>query len=348
MRVLGEGDGCKMIDCHVHCRDEGQKEKEKIAHALHVAETAGLDGIFDMPNTKRPVISEERVVERLELAEKANPSVFYGLYVGVTADKEQVGEAVRIYRKFPQVVGLKMFAGKSVGDLTVKNPEDQLMVYEQLTSFGYGGVLAVHCEKESEMNSDLFDFNNPITHGDARPEIAETKSIEDQIKFAKQVNYMGKLHIVHVSTSKSVELVRKAKAEKLVRISCGVTPGHLLLDNEVMKRKNGIFYKVNPPLRGPETREELFEDFIKGYIDVLESDHAPHTYEDKMKRHMSGLPNLAFWPEVINLLKRRGAGKLIDRMTFDNVNTIFGTNIAKKNNSPHAKDYVFNPYAGLK
>ena len=345
-----------VVDCHTHTRDFNQSDEETIAHALEVAEDSDVAGIFAMPNTNPPIISREMVEKSIEIADSCNSPVFFGLYIGLTPDKKQVGEAVELWREFPQVIGLKMYAGESVGGLTVKKIKDQKMVYKQLSNFGYGGVLAVHCEKESEMNSDLFDpeaaFANGslISHNDARPEKAETESIKDQIEFAKEGKYMGKLHIVHVSTPESVELVKKAKAEKLVRISCGVTPGHLLLDNEIMMGKDGILYKVNPPLRSPETREELFECFLRGDMDILETDHAPHTYKGKTEKHLSGLPGLASWPDFLGLLKGRGASEsLLEKMSHDNVNRIFGTNIQRKNFKIKSRvgDYAFNPYASL-
>jgi len=339
------------IDSHVHCRDWEQNDKETIAYALYVAEKSGVDAIFDMPNTNPLIISEEMVVKRLELAAGVNSPVFYGLYVGLTSDKEQVRNAVEIYRKYPQVVGLKMFAGRSVGDLSVTNEEDQLGVYNQLSNFGYEGVLVVHCEKESEMDSGLFDFENPITHCEARPEKAEIYSIADQIKFAKEGKYIGKLHIAYVSVPESIEIIKKARSEKLVRISCGATPHHLLLDNKMMIKQNGILYKVNPPLRSPKSRNALFEYFISGDFDILETDHAPPTKGDKFERHMSGLLGLASWPYFIELLKTNGASdELIKRMSFDNVSCIFDIKIKRQNLKIEScvSEYVFDPYVSLK
>jgi len=345
------------IDCHVHCRDEKVSYKgETIEHALRVAENSRLDGIFDMPNIPDPVTTKKRVLERIALAEAANSEVFFGIYIGVTPDLRQVEEAVNCYREFfpkPEdkvgVIGLKMFAGKSVDDLTVSKFEEQSKVYKKLARLEYVGVLAVHCEKESEMNSELFDAENPVSHCNARPEKAEIESIKDQINLAEKAGYTGKLHIVHVSTPESVELVRSAK--KYLRITCGATPHHLLLDNRIMQGENGIMYKMNPPLRSPKTRERLFECFIKGDIDVLESDHAPHSFEDKTRKHLSGIPNLASWPDFIEILKVRGASQeLFDKVAFENINRIFGTSIKRIDRClrSHIKDYVFDPYVSLK
>jgi len=346
-----------MIDCHVHCRDEEQAEKETIGHALRVAEDSGLDAIFDMPNTARPVITRQRVLERFALAEAANSRVFYGIYVGVTANSEQIKEAIETWREFfPRpgvrvgVIGLKMFAGKSVGDLAIVEPEAQEFVYETLSGLNYDGVLAVHCEKESEMRPELWDSSKPWTHSEARPEKAEIESIRDQINFAINTVYKGHLHILHVSTPKSVDIVRSYRGD--MRISCGVTPHHLLLNKTAMYGERGVLYKVNPPLRDQETMRGLFSALLDGRIDVLESDHAPHTYEEKTQQYMSGIPNLASWPDFIKILQRLGMHQgLIDRMTFNRVNEIFGVQIPALGDCvliDHTGDYAFDPYIHLK
>ncbi len=349
------------IDCHVHLRDDGWKHKETIEHGLNVAEDSLLDAVFDMPNTEPPVTTRSRVLERFELARSANSPVFYGAYIGLTEDKEQIKEAVETWREFfprynkrAAVVGLKMFAGRSVGSLSVISPFSQLEVYSQLSKMNYQGVLVVHCEKESEMHPELFDPSKPITHCYARPEKSEVESVKDPIKFAISTGYSGHLHIPHVSVPESVELIRDAEGK--LRISCGATPHHLLLDNRVMEEGDGILYKVNPPLRNPDSVKKLFDYLIKGYIDVLESDHAPHTLEektkgDKIKGYLSGIPNLASWPDFVNLLIARGVTQeMIDRMAFENVNKIFGLQIqrTKRDIKSHIGEYVFDPYENLK
>ena len=346
------------IDCHVHCRDFEQSHKETIAHALKVAKDSGMSAIFDMPNTNPAVITRKEVVERFTLAKAANSPVFYGLYIGLTSDPEQIKEAVETYNEFfPKnygddygVIGLKMFAGKSVGNLNISNSEEQLEIYKQLVKNNFSGVLVVHCEKESEMNPELWDPSRPETHGEARREEAEITSVKDQINFALQTGYAslgskGKLHIAHISVPQAVELVTPNKNH--LNISCGATPHHLLLNDNLMKEKKGILYKANPPLRKQNSQELLLKQFKKGMIDVLESDHAPHTRKEKIDEYMSGIPGLASWPIFIEALKKEGVSEsLMNKVTFENVNKIFETQIKKINfpSKSHVEDYAFNPY----
>lgn len=338
------------IDCHVHCRDFNQKHKETIVHALEVAEKVGLSAIFDMPNTDPPTITEKEVFERLS---KADSPVFYGVYVGLTSDREQITEAVKICNKwFPResdkkgVVGLKMFAGKSVGDLTVSEEKEQKKVYEELAKQNYKGVLVVHCEKEKEMRSQLWDPQEPCTWDRARPQKAETESIKDQIKFALSSDYKGKLHIPHVSSPSSIELIEEKR--QFLNLSCGVTPHHLLFNHDTVKNSDqGILYKVNPPIRDRSSQELLLKKFKEGKIDVLETDHAPHTLEEKLKDHASGIPGLSFWPVFVKILKEKGVSEeLLEKVAFENINEIFGMKIKKLNRKPEIleKEYSFNLY----
>src|SRR3989338_2810970 len=103
------------IDSHVHLRDFKQKHKETIAHGLEVARDSGVDAVFDMPNTDPVVIDEKTAAERINLADSSGVNdFFYGVFLGVTSNPEQIKGAVDAYRKlFPRVVGIKLYAGHS-------------------------------------------------------------------------------------------------------------------------------------------------------------------------------------------------------------------------------------------
>ena len=179
------------LDTHVHFRDFTQRHKETIQHGLEVAYDAGVDAVFDMPNTDPPLTTREIVVERLRIAKEANISdIFYGLYMGLTTDIQQVKRAVDVYREFQQVIGMKLYAGHSVGNLGITSEHGQGLIYETLTKQGYDGVLAVHCEKESYLHPEKWNPRHPITHCYARPEEAEIESVGDQIELAAAA-YLG-------------------------------------------------------------------------------------------------------------------------------------------------------------
>lgn len=312
------------IDPHVHFRDEEQSYKETIAHGLKTAKEQGVDIVFDMPNTFRPVIDEQRVKERLALVPKGEENRYY-TYLGVTKDVLQLKKAVELTKTNNKICGLKMFAGKSVGTLEILSEEDQKLVYSTLAQSGYTGVLAVHCEKESLMKGN-FDANEPFTHCIVRPENAEIESVRDQIKFATEANFLGTLHICHASCKETVELVSEAKKAGKIKISCGVTPHHLLWNCEKMKEPLGLLYKMNPPLRPEYDVLGLREALKQGKIDFIETDHAPHTIGEKLHSgFLSGYPSLYLYKNLVeDFLPSLGLSHAeIEGLTFGNIVKIF-------------------------
>ena len=348
------------IDCHTHCRDEHQKHKETIAHALKVAEDSGLSGIFDNPNLgDNPVTTKERVLDRFKLARAANSPVVYATYIGLTTNFEQNKEAVETCREFAYKPGDKVFAA-GLKFFTIESGSEQLViselkeqeeVYANLTKLNYQGVVANHCEKKSLIHPELWNPDNPVTHCSARPEEAEFYSIMDILGIAKETGFRGHLHFFHITTPASVNLINSAK--RYQRASCGVCPHHLLLEDVIMQTDNGIFYKMNPPLRNSSSRKKLFSYFLQGKIDILESDHAPHSFEEKTKEYLSGIPNLASWPDFTELLIRKGVRQeLLEQTAYKNINKIFQTQIPRLNlpmqKGKHLREYVFDPYESLK
>ncbi len=315
------------IDPHAHLRGGNQSHKETISHAFEVAESQGVDVLFDMAaNTDSPTISLNGVDERLALVpEKYRRGYF--LWLGLTSKIEQIEEAVTGFQAYKEVIGLKLFAGKSVGDLAVVSVHEQRLVYETLVREGYPGVLAVHCEKESLLKPELWDPRNPISHSRARPKEAEIESIKDQISLVKETDFAGTLHICHISCPESVELVDAARKQGM-RITCGVTPHHLLYTQEMQQGSGGLIYKTNPPLREMADVEALRYCVLRGEIDWIETDHAPHAVGEKIfpPYYLSGFSSLYLYQELVeDFLPKFGISKSrIDEMTYWNIVRVFG------------------------
>jgi len=332
------------IDPHVHCRDWEESHKETIEHALKVAESVDVCAIFDMPNTKPAITTRDLVERRLDSANSVESDVFYGLYMGLTSDPEQVKEAIETYRDFRQIVGLKLFAGHSVGDLAVVEEDKQKLVYGVLSREGFDGVLVVHCEKENYMSPGIWNPEKPKSHNIARPKVAEIESVKDQIKFAFESDFRGYLHIPHISTHTSVDLVNEAR--RRLKIGCGATPHHSLIYS------SDLLYKVNPPLRSKSDADEILSDLRAGRIDWLETDHAPHTLEEKTQEpYMSGLPGLPFYGVFVEELRKQSFTEdRIRQITFDRINEVFGLDLEPKEfdvSKDFSGDYCFNPYEVL-
>lgn len=324
------------MDFHVHCRESRNLEgsAENVGHALEVAALVGVDAIGDMPNTNPPIISREQVVKRLDVAKSYGSNVFYGLHIGLTSGFEQIREAVETYREFfPRqgdkvgVIGLKMYAGRSVGDLAVVDVDKQMRVYETLENCRYRGVLVVHCEKESLMRPELWTPEVPQSHSFARPAGAELESIRDQVGFVYNSDFRGTLHVAHISVPESVNYVRNIRNNEVrnINITCGGTPHHLFLNFDMMD-EGGLIWKVNPPLRSESDQQGLLDCLKKGKINWIETDHAPHLLENKTSEpFMSGIPGLDSWPKVVRRLRGEGFNeRRIRELTRENALAIYG------------------------
>ncbi len=342
------------IDPHVHCRDWEQAYKETIEHTLHVAEKAGFTAILDMPNTKPPVTTKERVLERLAIAKRANSPVLYGTHMMLTSSPEQIKRAVQAYRDleydfgsdFRYLSGFKYYAAHSVGTIKVSKQDQQQRIFKTLAEEGYDGVLVVHCEKESCMHPALWNPEKPITHALARPAESELHSLEDQISYAKEYHFKGTLHIAHISVP---EAVRKINSEKNLKITCGVTPHHCLLDLEALEKPEGIMMKINPPLRSPSMKKEMIELLKQGMITWIETDHAPHTLNEKIRPpYLSGITGLQKYPKFIHWLTTQGLNhEHIKKITFEAIALTYGFNIQPRTCIPYKNlehEYLFDPY----
>ena len=299
-----------MTDPHVHLRDWNQSSKETVVHGMLTGAKAGFDIFFDMPNCNPPLTDRTTIEKRILLGEKAENElkkqgfdVHYHVYCGITEDEKQIREMVRAYNDlFPRVCGMKMFASQSTGNMGIIDPEAQKAVYRTLAEENYRGVIVVHCEKES-----LFRSDEPV-HSLKRPPESEEASVRDQISFAEEAGFKGTLHIAHISTSGALEAVREARKRNIIRITCGATPHHILLD----VNNESAIVKMNPPLRDEQDRKAIWNGLFDGTINWIESDHAPHTLEDK-KNGASGLPG--FEGMLLVIRKLREAGMPEQRLT---------------------------------
>src|SRR4030043_17570 len=316
-----------LIDPHVHCRDGNWAYKDTIAHVFELANAQGVKVIFDMPNNDPPIISEEGFIKRMKLVSSSQVKNYF-LWLGLTADEKQLRGAVDDFLNHDNIIGFKLYAGKSVGDLAVIDQEEQIKIYSILTALEYTGVIAVHCEKERFLRPDLFNPRKAATHSLARPKEAEVASIQDQINFVKKTGFQGTLHIVHVSCPESVELVDSARKE--IKITCGVTPHHILWNKDMMNGTEGLIHKTNPPLRDKEDVDGLREQLKTGKIDWIETDHAPHAIGEKLfPPYLSGFPSLYLYKDFVeNFLPSIGlSGEEIRKLTHDNICQTFDLDV---------------------
>jgi len=300
----------KHIDPHVHCRDGRESHKMTIRRVSEMAKEQGIIAICDMPNTKPPILYEPDVIDRLTLAEKTQPMAEYYLYVGLTTQEEQIRGAVQIVRKYPKVVGLKLYTVKSRG-LGVPAEKDQRKIYRILAEEGYLGVLAVHCEKEKLFQRGLFYHHDSRKHNLVRPEEAEIESLEDQIMFAIEERFAGTLYICHITLPESAKLIWQAK--KYLSIFSEVTPHHLLWSFEDSSNL------VNPPLRSREAVRGLLRALNEGIVDCLGTDFAPNP------KHLPGIASYQLYGQALDFLWEQGiTEERINDLTYWNIKKVFG------------------------
>lgn len=270
-----------VIDDQVHFRDPGLTYKGDIKTESMAAAAGGVTSFMDMPNTKPFTISQELLENKFKQA-AANSSVNYSFYIGATNDN--IDEILKTDPK--SVCGIKVFLGASTGNMLV----DSVPAIEQL--FACAPLLiAVHCEDETIIRENLAKYIEkfgdaiPIDrHAVIRSHEACYKSTEFAVSLAKKYN--TRLHVLHLSTVKELELFDNKTAVERKRITSEVCAHHLWY-NFLDYDKLGAKIKCNPSIKSQEDQIGLLIGLHGNKIDVIASDHAPHTFDEKQQKYIS-------------------------------------------------------------
>lgn len=264
------------IDVHVHFRDPGRTEREDFTTGTSSAACGGVTTIIDMPSQK-PYVSDVEALKTKLNAIKGKALIDYALYGGVDAEKFQ--EISNLAEQ--GVVGYKVLMGLQTGFYPMLAEDDILL--EAFTEIAKTGLVAsLHAE-----NWQIIRYytgvikragrKDPVSHAESRPHIAEIDAIARLILLAKETGL--KLHIAHMSTSGGSDLVRSAK-QAGISVTAETCPHYLLLTQEDMK-KHGPYGKMNPPLRFSSDNEGLWNGLNDGTVDIICTDHAPQTPDEK-------------------------------------------------------------------
>jgi len=313
-----------LIDPHVHFRTPGLEHKENWNTGALAAIYGGITTVFDMPNTLPPCITEERLKQKKQIINQQLQEIgiplHYHLYLG--ADKYHFDQ---IYKCRQEIIGLKVFMGASTGDL-VMDDDSSLHAAFSLAK-AHNLVLAVHAEDEEKIleRKALFkDRKDYKVHSEIRNCEVAVIAVQKALELAKI--YKTRLYLLHLSTKKEIDLVRQAKKEG-VCVFAETTPHHLFLNDTAYETLNGKA-QVNPPLRTPLDNEALWEAIHDGTIDMIGSDHAPHTIEEKKLAYgqcPSGLPGIqTTLPLLLNAHheKKITLDKIVKLMKF-NIENLF-------------------------
>ena len=258
------------VDVHVHLREPGFSYKETIATGTRAAARGGYTAVCPMPNLKPVPDSLENLKPELDAIEK-DGVIHVHPYGAITVG--ETGETLADLEAMAPYVVAFSDDGKGV-------QRDEKMKEAMTRAKALGKVIVAHCEDETLLNGGyIHDGDYARAHGHkGNVSASEWKQVERDLELVRETGCA--YHVCHVSTKESVELIRKAKAEGL-DVTCETGP-HYLVMNDAMLQEDGRF-KMNPPIRSEEDRRALLAGLLDGTVDMIATDHAPHSAEEKSR-----------------------------------------------------------------
>ncbi|MBK9382642.1 MAG: dihydroorotase [Chitinophagaceae bacterium] len=278
--------GC--IDDQVHFREPGLTHKATIATEAKAAVAGGVTSFMEMPNTIPNALTQELLEDKYQVASKTSLAN-YSFYMGTSNDNAE--EVLKTNKKKNDICGIKIFMGASTGNMLVDNPNTLDRVFRESEI-----LIATHCEDESIIKRNLEQLKStgrilvPADHPVIRDEEACYESSLYAIQIAKK--YGTRLHILHISTEKELQLFTNMFPLKDKRITTEVCVHHLHFTSDDYARL-GNQVKCNPAIKAPHNKEALWKALLDDRLDVIATDHAPHTREEKnepYEKAHAGLP----------------------------------------------------------
>lgn len=299
------------IDDQVHFREPGLTHKANIYTEAKAAVAGGVTSFMEMPNTQPPVFTQELLEAKYAIGAQ-NALANYSFFMGTS--QENWEEVLKTNAKKNEVCGVKIFMGSSTGNLLVDNP----IVLERIFE-GSELLIATHCEEESiiKKNKAALEAIKPILEPSDHPVVRNEEvcfeSSFKAIQLAKKFD--ARLHILHISTAKELQLFSNLRPLAEKRITAEVCVHHLhFTANDYTTLGNLI--KCNPAIKAPHHRDALWEGLLNDQLDVIATDHAPHTWAEKQEDYAhahAGLPLVQH--SVMLMLKYVKEGKLsIEKM----------------------------------
>jgi dihydroorotase len=287
-----------VIDTQVHFREPGPTHKEDLESGSRSAVLGGVTAVFEMPNTKPATTSAEALADKVE---RATGRMFcdFAFFVGATRDNVDELAALEL---LPGAAGVKVFMGSSTGDLLVDDEETLSRVLNTIRRRA-----SFHAEDEARLKAraSLQRGGDPSSHSEWRDAKAALVATERLLRLASAAG--KRVHVLHVSTREEMALLALHKDVASIE----VTPQHLTLEANDAYEALGTRAQMNPPLRNAAHQEGLWWGLSQGVVDVLGSDHAPHTLEEKAESYPatpSGMPGVQTLVPV--MLDHVNAGRL--------------------------------------
>jgi dihydroorotase len=277
-----------VIDDQVHFREPGLTHKATIYTEAKAAVAGGATSFMEMPNTNPPVFTQELLEDKYAIG-AATSLANYSFFMGTSQDN--VEEVLKTNKKKNDVCGVKIFMGSSTGNLLVDNP----LILENIFSKSEL-LIATHCEEESIIKKNkaaleaIKSHLEPSDHPIIRNEEACFESSWKAIQLAQKFD--TRLHILHISTAKELQLFSNLRPLKDKRITSEVCVHHLHFTSDDYAQLGNLI-KCNPAIKGPENKKALWEGLLDDRLDIIATDHAPHTWEEKQTDYTqahAGLP----------------------------------------------------------
>lgn len=272
-----------VIDSQVHFREPGMMDREDLEAGSRAAVMGGVTAVFEMPNTRPLTDNPEALADKLARAE-GRMWCDHAFYMGATGEN---AEALGELERQPGCCGVKIFMGASTGDLLIADDETLARVLRSIRR-----RCAVHAEDEPRMQ-ERRHIREAASSAHAHAEWRDAESAElatrRLIKLAREIG--RRVHVLHITTA--AEIVFLAEHKDIATVE--VTPQHLSLSAPSCYDELGAYAQMNPPIRGAQEQAGLWEGIRNGVVDVIGSDHAPHTREDKDRPYPStpsGMPGV--------------------------------------------------------
>lgn len=304
-----------VVDSQVHFREPGLEHKEDLETGSLAAVLGGVTSVFEMPNTKPLTTSAEALEDKIRRG-RHRMHCDFAFWVGGTRDNaKDVAELERL----PGAAGIKVFMGSSTGDLLVEDDDGVRSILKNTRRRA-----AFHSEDEFRLKEreGLRVQGDPSSHPVWRDEVAALQCTERLVRIARDTG--ARIHVLHISTAEEIDFLKDHKDVA----TCEATPHHLTLSADDYKTLGNLI-QMNPPVRDKRHRDGVWKGIDQGIVDVLGSDHAPHTLEEKQKPYpaspsgMTGVQTL-----VPIMLDHINAGRLtLERfvdLSSHGPNRIFG------------------------
>jgi dihydroorotase len=285
-----------IIDDQVHFREPGLTHKANIASESKAAVAGGTTSFMEMPNTVPNALSQTLLNDKYEIAAKSSLAN-YSFFMGTSNDNYE--EVMKTDLK--NVCGLKIFMGSSTGNMLVDNENTLVKIFKN-----FGGLIATHCEDEATVKANLAYYKDKYSGTDLpydihcliRNEEACYKSSEMAVRLAKQNG--TRLHILHISTSQELDLFDNTTSLQDKKISSEVCVHHLFFDAEDYKDL-GPKIKCNPAIKHNH-KENLLKALLDNRLDIIATDHAPHTIDEKSHGYWDSHAGLPLVQHSLNLM----------------------------------------------